>query len=96
MTRLLSKLLVTTALLSGPASADTTITIGYWDPTVGPGVNTIASSPGTKIDVGGLGEPTFGSFTGEAISIIENGYDVFAVDWVQTPRNGQVRIYASF
>jgi hypothetical protein len=30
MTRLLSKLLVTTALLSAPARADT-ITIGVWD-----------------------------------------------------------------
>ena len=48
MTRLLSKLLVTTALLSGPASADTLI-IGYWDSALGGRVTPLASSAGTEI-----------------------------------------------
>jgi hypothetical protein len=54
MTRLVSKLLVTTALLSGSARADT-LTIGYWDHSLGGGVTTIASSPGTPIQL--LGNP---------------------------------------
>jgi hypothetical protein len=48
MTRLLSKPLVATALLSGPASADT-LTIGYWDSALGGGVTPLASSAGTEI-----------------------------------------------
>ena len=48
MTRLLSKPLVATALLSGPASADT-LTIGYWDSALGGGMTPLASSAGTEI-----------------------------------------------
>jgi hypothetical protein len=54
MTRLLSKLLVATALLSGPARADT-LTIGYWDQALGGGVTQLATSPGTPIQL--LGNP---------------------------------------
>ena len=48
MTRLLSKLLVITVLLTGPASADT-LAIGYWDSALGGGVTPLASSAGTEI-----------------------------------------------
>jgi len=48
MTRLLSNLLITTGLLSGPAAADT-LTWGFWDSNIGGGVTPFASSPGTMI-----------------------------------------------
>ena len=47
MTRLLSKLLVTAALLSAPARADT-ITIGVWDGNSGGGVVPLAGSRRSK------------------------------------------------
>jgi hypothetical protein len=48
MKRLLSKLLVTTALLSGPAAADT-LTWGFLDSSTGGNIVQFASSPGTMI-----------------------------------------------
>jgi hypothetical protein len=45
---------VTTALLSGPASADT-LTIGCWDQALGGGVTQLATSPGTPIQL--IGNP---------------------------------------
>jgi hypothetical protein len=56
MTRLLSKPLVATALLSGPTSADT-LTIGYWDSALGGGVTPLASSAGTPPLIGKSSKP---------------------------------------
>jgi len=59
MTRLLSKLLVSTALLSGPAHADV-LTVGFWDGSnPNTGVIPLATSPGTQIQF--LSDPVTGN-----------------------------------
>jgi len=107
MTGLFSKLLVTTALLSGPASADT-LTIGYWDQALGGGVTPIASSPGTTIQLinpllgTGFG---FGQFTTLLIPAANSGLPnpggapTFETAWNNgfvPPQGGTIRLYGSW
>jgi hypothetical protein len=100
MTRLLSKLLVTTALLSGPASADT-ITIGVWDQLLsgpGGGVTPIISSSGSEIL---LQHQFFGTFGGNlaALTFTDSTGSVqreFATDNFFATTTDTMRLYASF
>jgi hypothetical protein len=96
MTRLLSKLLVTTALLSGPASADT-ITIGVWDGNSGGGVVPIVGSAGSEIL---LKNQFFGTFGGNAtaLTFTSNGstWREFAFDDLFATTSDTIRLYASF
>jgi hypothetical protein len=100
MTRLLSKLLVTTALLSGPASADP-LTIGYWDSALGGGVTPLASSAGTEIlwqnQLLGTG---FGF--GDLVTLLipnamGNPTFEFAIeDAIAPPQGGTIRVYTTW
>jgi hypothetical protein len=107
MTRLLSKLFVTTALLSGSARADT-LTLGYWDASMGGPVTAIASSAGTTIQLinpllgSGFG---FGQFTTLLIPAANSGLPnpegvpTFETAWNNgfvPPQGGTIRLYGSW
>jgi hypothetical protein len=97
MTRLLSKLLVTAALLSAPARADT-ITIGVWDGNSGGGVVPIVGSAGSEIL---LKNQFFGTFGGNATALVftDSQGSVFreaAFDDVFATTSDTIRLYFSF
>jgi hypothetical protein len=107
MTRLLSKLLVATALLSGPARADT-LTIGYWDQALGGGVTQLATSPGTPIQL--LGNPLmlgtgfgFDQITTLLIPPSQSGlggteptFEFAFNDGFVPPQGGTIRLYSTW
>jgi hypothetical protein len=95
---MLKCLLTTTAILAVTTMAahSTTITIGFWDPAIDNNVHTVASSPGTKIEIPSTNVWGGGAWSGGAIATVMNDYYVFAVDYVQTPQDGMLRLYASF
>jgi hypothetical protein len=107
MTCLLSKLLVATALLSGPARADT-LTIGFWDASIGGGVTPIASSPGTPIQL--LGNPFllgsgfgFDQITTLLIPPSQSGlggtaptFEFAFNDGFVPPQGGTIRLYSTW
>jgi hypothetical protein len=97
---MLSKKLLASAMLAtialAPSAEALTITIGYWDPAQDNNVHTIASSPGTKITIPDTNRFGNGLWTGGVIATVMNDYMVFAADYIQTPQDGMIRLYASF
>jgi hypothetical protein len=97
MTRLLSKLLVTTALLSAPARADT-ITIGVWDQANPGAVTPLVASSGAPISIQHY---TFGTFGGNITAQVftDSTGSVqreFAADNFFATQPDTMRLYASF